>query len=499
MRLVGNRCSDMLMTAGRAAPGSRLGGRRGFSGSKPSMKITFYGAAGGEVTGSCYLLQTDRANVMIDCGMFQGAQKLENYNRLPQRGPLQKLDSVVLTHAHLDHTGRLPLLTRFGYSRPIFATPATIDLADLILRDSAHLQSEDAKRRNRRRDPAEPPIEPLYSDREVQKLRPLFKSMKYEHPIAVAPGVAVRAVESGHIFGSASLEVTVDEAGRRKVLIFSGDLGPRGAPMHKDPTPFERADVVFLESTYGDRDHRSLHETAVEAREAVKACVERRGRILVPVFAIGRTQLLLYLLAGAFKRKTLKPFPIFVDSPMAIEATDIYRKHTELFDEEAEEMMQTGELSKNLRSVTALPKAADSRKLASRPGPWLVMAGAGMCTGGRILHHLSNHLGDPTTLLMMVGYQSRGSIGRRIIEGAKQVRIMGKQVPVRATTHTFGGLSGHAGKSDLLQWIGSMAQSRPRVILTHGEDGPRGALAGLIQKRFGLKSDMPDYQQTVEI
>jgi metallo-beta-lactamase family protein len=463
------------------------------------MRITLLGASGGEVTGSAYLLQTDRANVLIDCGLFQGARKLENFNRLPQRGPLGKLDAVLLTHAHLDHTGRLPLLTRFGYSKPIYATPATIALTDLIIRDSARLQAEDAKRQNRRRvQSAKPPIEPLYTPREVERLRPLFRRIGYDQPFEVAAGVVARAVEAGHVLGSASLELTVDENGRRKVLVFSGDLGPRGAPLHRDPTPFKYADLVFMESTYGDRDHRSLYETAVKAREAIAAAVERRGRILVPVFAIGRSQLLLFLLAGAFKRKTLQSFPIFLDSPMAIEATAIYKKHMELFDDEAIDMMGSGELSRNLRTVKPLPTATDSRALAQHPGPFLVMAGAGMCTGGRILHHLRNHLPDPTTLVLMVGYQSHGSLGRAIADGARSVRIQGQQVKVHATTHTFSGLSGHAGQSDLLAWIAPLAPSQPRILLTHGEDGPRNVLHGLIRERFGLTAELPRYRETIE-
>ena len=464
------------------------------------MKVTLLGASGGEVTGSSYVLETSRAKVMFDCGLFQGAHKAENQNRLPTKARVAQLDSVVLTHAHLDHTGRLPLLTRFGYSKPIYATPATIDLADLIMRDSAHLQQEDARRQNKRlAGTGRPLAEPLYTSQDVDRVRPLFRRMRYDHPTEVAPGVSVRAVEAGHVLGSASLEVTVEDGGSKKVIVFSGDLGPRGAPLHRDPIPFKGADIVFMETTYGDRDHKSLHDTAIEAREAVKACIAAKGRVLVPVFAIGRTQLLLLLLAGAFKRKTLTPFPIFVDSPMAIEATNIYRKHMELFDEEALGMMKSGEMSKNLRTVKALPKAAESRELAGRPGPWLVMAGAGMCTGGRILHHLVNHLPDPTTLLMMVGYQSRGSVGRKIIEGAKSVKIMGKTIPVRATAHTFGGLSGHAGQADLLNWISSLAPSKPKVFLTHGEDGPRRAFQSLIKNRLGLSSQMPDYLQTLEL
>jgi metallo-beta-lactamase family protein len=308
----------------------------------------------------------------------------------------------------------------------------------------------------------------------------------------------VRAVEAGHILGAVSLEATIEDAGRTQVIVFSGDLGPRGAPLHRDATPFERADLVFLESTYGDREHPPLAETAVAAREAIKATVEKGGRVLVPVFAIGRSQLLLYLLAGAFKRKTLQPFPIYLDSPMAIRATEIYRTHSELFDEEALAMRRAGEIASHLRTAVVCRKAAESRALSRRRGPFLVMAGAGMCTGGRILHHLENHLPDPTTLVLMVGYQSRGSIGRALADGAKSVRIGGRVVPVRAATHVLGGLSGHAGQSDLLAWMASLAPSRPRVVLTHGEDAPRAALRARIDERFGLAAETPGYLDTIE-
>jgi metallo-beta-lactamase family protein len=463
------------------------------------MKITLLGAAGGEVTGSAYLLQTNTANIMVDCGLFQGSRKLENSNRLPTAAAMKQLHAVVLTHAHLDHTGRLPLLTRFDYQGPIYATSATMALAELILKDSAYLQGEDAKRQNRRRAEAgKPPIEPLYTQKEVDRLHPLYRPLRYDHPTEVAPGVSVRAVEAGHILGSASLELSVEDGGRKKVLVFSGDIGPRGAPLHRDPVPFKRADLVFMESTYGDKEHPSLAETAIAAREAVKETIEQRGRVLVPVFAVGRSQLLLYLLAGAFKRRTLTPFPIFLDSPMAIRATDIYRRNAELFDEEAIAMRRSGDLSTHLRTVKICQKAADSMALSRKPGPWMVLAGAGMCTGGRILNHLQNHLPDPTTLLLMVGYQSRGSVGRALSDGAKEVRIAGRKVPVRAKTHLLGGLSGHAGQSDLLNWFGSLASSRPRVILTHGEDVPRKALRARIQERFGIAAEMPGYRDVIE-
>jgi metallo-beta-lactamase family protein len=464
------------------------------------MRITPFGAAGGEVTGSAYLVQTKSANVLVDCGMFQGSGKVENQNQIPKVEGLKKLHAVVLTHAHLDHTGRLPLLTRFGYAGPVYATPATIELADLIVRDSANLQKTDAERDSRRRArQGKPPVEPLYSKEDARNVRPLCREMPYAQPFEAAPGVTVRAVEAGHMLGSASIELTLEENGTKRVVVFSGDLGPRGAPLHRDPVPFERADVVFMESTYGDRNHRSLTETAIETREVLAKACAAKGKILMPVFAIGRTQLILYLLAGAFQRGTLRPFPIYVDSPMAIEATKIYGRHTELFDAEALAMQQSGDLHDNLETVTFCQTADESRALNDTPGPMLILAGAGMCNGGRILHHLRHNLAKPETTVIFVGYQGHGSLGRLIVDRAKTVTIFGEKIPVKASVHTFGGLSGHAGQSDLLAWFAAVAPSKPRVILTHGEDRARRTLAGLIAERHGIVAELPKLRQTIEM
>jgi metallo-beta-lactamase family protein len=464
------------------------------------MQITIHGAGGGEVTGSAYLVQTDAAKALVDFGLFQGAKKLGSYNRAPAGDLVRGLDAVVLTHAHLDHTGRLPLLTRAGYQGPLYATQATIDLTGLILRDSAHLQQADVERENRRRRrEGRSPVEPLYTAEDTMKLRPLARPMNYDSPTEVAPGIVVRAVDAGHVLGSASLEMAVTEGDRKRVVVFSGDLGPRGAPLHRDPTPFRHADLVFMESTYGERDHKPLHETAVEAREAVRKTVEAGGKVLVPVFAIGRTQLLLYLLAGAFRRGTLPRFPVIVDSPMAIEATNIYRDHVELFDEEALAMQRSGELATNLETAEFAQTADDSRALNDREGPLLIMAGAGMCNGGRILHHLRHNLARPNTIVLVVGYQSHGSLGRLLVDGKEVVTIFGEKIPVRASVHTFGGLSGHAGQKDLLRWFDTLAPSRPRVALTHGEDRGRKTLGRLIEERHRLKVEYPDLGDTLTL
>ena len=463
------------------------------------MKITLLGASGGEVTGSSYLVETKSAAVVVDCGFFQGSRKLENYNRIPKKGAMTRLNAVVLTHAHLDHTGRLPMLAKANYKGPIYGTAATFELADLIMRDCAFLHEMDVKRDNRRRkEKGQSLIDVLFTAHDVERLTPLLHKLRYDHPKEIAPGIVVRLVDAGHILGSASVEMTVEENGRKRVIIFSGDLGPRGAPLHTDPTPFKHADLLFMESTYGDRNHLSLHETAIEGREIVRKAIERKGRILVPSFAIGRTQLLMYLIAGAFKRETLKPFPIYIDSPMAIKATAVYRKNVELFDDEALAMQKSGELRKHLSTVQMCTTAAQSKALNDVDGPCMIIAGAGMCTGGRILHHLRHGLPLPQTTVLMVGFQSHGSLGRQLVDGKKQVKIHGERVDVRASICSMGGLSGHAGQADLLNWFESLASCKPRVILTHGEDKARTALATLIKQRHRISCEMPGLNQVIE-
>ncbi len=463
------------------------------------MKITIVGAAGGEVTGSAYYVQTKQASVLVDCGLFQGGKKSEALNR-PPTGPKQKLDAVLITHGHLDHTGRLPLLAKRGQTAPVFATPATIEMTSLILRDSARIQAGDAERRNRKRQRAgEEPQDPLYTPEHAEAVIRRLKPVPYQQPVTVAPGIQAIWQESGHMLGSASIQLLVQEDGRTKRVVFSGDLGPRSAPILKEFEPFTQADLVFLESTYGDHDHRPFEETVEEFVRIVKDTVEKRGKILVPTFAVGRAQLLTGLLAWMFRKKKVRPFPIFLDSPMAIEATNIYMRHRELFDEAMTKFIAEKPLRADLNTMTMSATAADSMKINDVPGPCFIMAGAGMCNAGRILHHLKQNLWKPDTHVLIVGYQSRESLGRRLVEGEKLVSIHGEKVAVKAQVHTLGGFSAHAGQTDLLAWFSAIAPSRPRVILTHGEDGPREVLAGKILQRFKLKSTLPQMNDVVEV
>jgi metallo-beta-lactamase family protein len=462
------------------------------------MKIKIVGAAGGEVTGSAYYVQTKQASVLVDCGLFQGGKKAEALNR-PPTTPKQKLDAVLLTHGHLDHTGRLPLLAKRGHQMPVFATPATIEMAALIMRDSARIQVSDCERKNRKRARAgEEPQEPLYTPEDAEKIIQRLQPVPYQKPFQVAPGIQAIWAESGHMLGSASIQLIVEEDGKTKRVVFSGDLGPKGALILKDFEPFQNADLVFLESTYGDHDHRPFKETVEEFVRIVKDTVERRGKILVPTFAVGRAQLLTGLLAWMFRTKKVRPFPIFLDSPMAIEATNIYTRHRELFDEGMTKFVAEKPLKADLKTMKLCATAEDSMKINDQPGPCLVMAGAGMCNAGRILHHLKANLWKPETHVLIVGYQADGSLGRRLVNGDEVVSIHGEKIAVAAEVHTLGGFSAHAGQTDLLTWFSAIAPSKPRVILTHGEDGPREALAQKIQQRFKLKSALPDMGEVIE-
>lgn len=464
------------------------------------MKIKLVGASGGEVTGSAYVVRTKRATVLVDAGMFQGGRQSEAKNRLPSGVQPSECDAVLLTHAHLDHTGRLPLLFKHGFEGAVYGTSATIDLAELIMKDCARIQSQDAERKTRKAARMDlPPVEPLYDPDDVEPLRSLARTVQFQKPVEVAEGITARWIEAGHMLGSGCIELTVDDGDRQKVVIFSGDLGPTTLPLIRQFETFQRADAVFLESTYGDRQHRPYAQTVAEFERVVKQVAKGTGKILVPTFAIGRSQQMLYHLAIMFLRKDIPPFPVFLDSPMALEATKIYRKYPDLFDDELIAWQKKGLLPLNRSIFKPSVTANDSKKINDIQGPCVVLAGAGMCNAGRIVHHLKQNLDNATTHVLIVGFQGYGSLGRRLVDGQKVVTIFGERIPVRAQIHTLNGFSGHADQNDLLKWFSTLAPSKPKVILTHGEDRGRGALAKLIQSKFKLPSSLPQQGEVIEI
>ena len=462
-------------------------------------RVTCLGAAG-TVTGSAYLVEAAGRRLLVDFGMFQGGKECHDLNTIPAVLDPRRLDAVLLTHAHLDHTGRLPLLVKAGFHGPIHATEATVELAGLILRDSAKVQAQDLERHNRRRQRAgETPEEPLYTIAEVEQILSRFQMVPYHQPVPVAPGVRAIFVEAGHMLGSASLQLLVGEGEATRRIVFSGDLGPRSAPILREFETFSQADLLFLESTYGNRDHKPFKETTDEFVAIVKDVVARQGRVIIPTFAIGRAQVLTWILAWMFRERLVPRFPVFLDSPMAIEATRIYLRHQELFDDQMLEFMHNGSIMADLSSLKATATADESKAINDVPGPCLIMAGAGMCTAGRVLHHLRNHLWRPDTAVVIAGFQSEGSLGRMLVEGAKEVRIFGERIAVKGRVHTLSGFSAHAGQTDLLKWYSALANSRPQVVLTHGEGVARETLAHKLRADFRVNSTLPGLGDTVTL
>jgi metallo-beta-lactamase family protein len=464
------------------------------------MKIKIHGAAGGEVTGSSYLLTTDKANVLIDCGMFQGGKASEAKNKLPQGARVQDIDAVLLTHGHLDHTGRVPLLVKFGFDGPVYATAETHELAQIILQDSARLQVADAVRRNKKLwKKGEPAAEPLYTTEHVEIMHELEHPIVPNTPVVVAEGITATWIEAGHMLGSGSIKIEVTEHGKKKTVIFSGDLGPLSLPFLKPFEHFDKADLVFLESTYGDRDHKPYDQTIEEFETIVRDVCASGGKMLVPSFAIGRAQQIIYHLADLFHSNRIPAFPVYLDSPMALSAFVTYKKHQAGFDEEYQALKNKGVFPLDTQYFIPSPTATSSKALNNIKGPCMILAGAGMCNGGRILHHLTHNLSNPNTHILIVGYQSQGSIGRRLVERASKITIFGEEKVVRAKVHTLNGFSAHAGQTDLMKWFSYLAPSKPRVVLTHGEDVPRNALAACIKKQHKINCILAKIGESVEL
>lgn len=444
-----------------------------------STTIRFLGAAG-TVTGSMHLVTVNERRVLLDCGLFQGLKDLRLRNwREPPFDP-KAIDAVVISHAHIDHTGSLPLLVRHGYRGPIYCTPATADLLGVLLPDSAHLQEEEADRANRYGYTKHAPALPLYTAADADRALGQLERTGYERPFAVAGDVTVTYRTAGHILGAATVDL---RAGDGQRIVFSGDLGRYDRPILPDPEPVPEADVLLLESTYGDRQHPTGTED--DLARVVNETAERGGALLIPAFVVDRTQEVLWLLQHLEEQRRIPVLPVFVDSPSATAVTEIYHRHVEEEDGEMRRRMQDGEDPLKPGRIVFCHSVEESKKLNDMRGPVIIVSASGMATGGRILHHLQHRLPDPRTTVLLVGFQAAGTRGRSLQDGAKTLKMFGEQVPVRAHVEMVNGLSAHADQSELLRWLGGFTRAPRTTYLVHGEPEAAQALALAITKRYG--------------
>ncbi len=448
------------------------------------MKISFHGAAEG-VTGSCHLVQVGTKKILIDCGLFQGSREVEEENANSFGFDPSEIDYLLLTHAHLDHCGRIPLLAKRGFTGEIIATHATQELARVVMLDSAHLNEEDVRRKNRKIQRMRKPnklIEPLYTTEDALYALDFFgRRASYNKIIEVAKGIRATFVDAGHILGSACIFLELEEEGNKRTVLFSGDLGSNGRAILRDPSKPPHADIVVMETTYGDRPHKELEPSIEELFEAINNTVSRGGNIIIPTFALERAQELLYYLHEGWKEKLLpRGLQVFLDSPMAISATTIFGRHPECYDEETKKLFADGHDPFDFPSLHFTHDASESIALNNIHSGALILAGSGMCTGGRVRHHLKKNLWRKECSVIFVGYAARGTLARRIVDGAKTAMIFGEEIAVNAKIYTIGGFSAHAGQGELLAW--HEATNKPRVTyLVHGEVDAMETFAGLLK------------------
>lgn len=453
------------------------------------MEVEFYGATAG-ITGSCHIVRIGGRLILLDCGLIQGRRRDELRNRLPFPFDPGTIDAVVLSHGHIDHSGRIPLLVRQGYTGPIYVHNATRDLCQILLEDSASLQERDAEYASRRRKRrGRDPVTPLYTVEDARHATANMVGLPYGEIREILPGVRLRYRDAGHILGSCSVELWLREGERERKLVFSGDLGQYDSPILNDPEAIAEADHVIVESTYGDRLHRDRARTVEEIGEIVSDDDGRRGNLLIPAFSIGRSQDILYYLGQHYEEWGLERWQVFLDSPMAIRASRVYWDHPQLYDEEAtrlrRELLSMPSLA-NLRLTISPQESMAINRIKSGA---IVIAGSGMCNGGRIVHHLKHNLGNRATRIMIVGYQARGTLGRRLVDGESEVRIHGEWFSVNAQVHTVGGLSAHADADDLCRWMGSIDRAA-RVHVVHGEPEAKQTLKERLGE-MGFRADVP--------
>ncbi len=461
-----------------------------------SLSIAFHGAAG-TVTGSRYLISADDTKVLVDCGMFQGIKQLRELNWLPTPFPPTALQAVILTHAHIDHTGMLPKLVKEGFRGPVYCTPATAELVRILLLDSAKLQEEDAEYANRKGYSKHKPALPLYTSDDVERTLTQIKPVAFRTPFGVGENITARFLNAGHILGSAIVQLDCQTSEGKATMVFSGDLGRFDTPLHSDPAPLPECDVLVLESTYGDRSHGSEPiEDQIEA--AFAPVIKRGGTILIPSFAVARAQLVALILRNLIHAGRLPDIPIHVDSPMASDVTAIYNRYitSESLDQDIPHTSATTLFPKNVRFHRS---TKESIELNSMAGPRIIISSSGMLSGGRVLHHLRRLAGDPKNLIALVGYQAVGTRGRDLVEGKRTVRVHGQDVKVEAEVANLHGLSAHADRDELFRWVDAQPK-RPRAIyLTHGDPEPREAMRAALYEQFEIIGLLPELNQEFDL
>ena len=462
------------------------------------MRLSFHGADRG-VTGSCHLVTAGRRKILIDCGMFQGGRELHEDNAEPFGFDPSDIDYLLLTHAHLDHCGRIPLLVKRGFRGEIITTAASLELARVVLLDAAHLHEEEARRRARKQaeDGNDGPEGPLYDTLDALGSFDFFgRTVGYGQRIELDGGIAATFHDAGHILGSASILLEVPEDGRTKRILFSGDIGSSNRALLNDPLPPGDVDAVVMESTYGDRDHRPLDASVEEFIDAIRDAHGRGGNVIIPTFALERAQeLLYYLRVGIHEKELPKTLHVFLDSPMAISATQIFRRHPECYRPEIRSLFAEGRDPFKLPELEFVREASESIALNQIRSGAVIMAGSGMCTGGRVRHHLRHNLAHSDCSVIFVGYAAEGTLARIIIDGARKVRLFGREIPVRAKIHTINGFSAHAGKAELLDWHAQLGRVA-RTFLVHGEPQAMKALGRHLKH---TQVDMPELHQGYEL
>ena len=459
------------------------------------MRVEFLGGVR-TVTGSATFLEKGSLKWLVDCGMFQGGKELEKRNWHLPSYHAENLSFVLLTHAHIDHSGLIPKLVKEGFRGKVICTKATFDLCDVMLQDSGHIQEMEAEWQNRKGKRAgRGEAIPLYTMKDAEKSLRYFQTVNYDEILPLADGVKVRFRDAGHILGSAIIEIWIEERGQEKKLIFSGDLGNFDQPIIRDPSIVEEGDILWLESTYGDRLHKTREETVQELLKIVQEAVAHRAKVVIPAFAVERTQDIIYTLGQFIREGSIPPIPIYIDSPLAISATEIFKKNPDCFDRETQDLLSGGENPLDLPGILYTRTTEESKAINEDPGPGIIVSASGMCDSGRIQHHLKHHLWREESHIVIIGYQAEGTIGRRIVDGAKTVRLFGEEIAVKAHIHTLGGFSAHADQRGLLDWVSHIHHPQLEVFVNHGEEKISMTLAQLISDRFHFKAMVPQWKE----